>query len=606
MINRILIYVHHDRDNIVDDHVLFCIQQLKTSYKKIIFIHNDTHLSEEYENKVRKNAFIIKREDKQRDWGAWKEYILSNRNYLGEFDELSLLNSSVYGPLFSLDPILEKMSSSDQDFWTITKWSTYIPEHLDVLPHYQPYFITFKKKVFNSKEFQKFWIDFKLTTNNYWDLVVQGEIGLSESLKNASFKGKTMIDDLDTRPLYDIGHCEPFSQNSTSYLIEKYKIPFIKVKSFKTNEHRPLSIATDIFNALKNTGSDYPKSLIISHTIRTQPLSTWRSFPHSIKIFDSHYNKSSMKKKPNIAVFFHVFFEDEFNKYLKFLNNIHHNFDLFITTNNLEKKKNIIEIMEQENITDMAKVQIFIFENKGRDILPWLKLHKIIKKKYDLILKIHTKKHTQMPEIFSHQWKNYLLENLIGSKMVVNNIISEFVSNPFLGILFPPYPKEFMLVAPNAFRGGPKDTFFFNSINSKLKLKHPIEDNSYLFSAGTMFWYRPSALNKLLANQIINDSDFPEEPIKNENSIAYGIERAIPYIAQDAGYNIRIGLTLDSLLNLFLVFQERILSKYVSSYDQVKINTYKNKSIVKNFYMTIKYFFKIFKKKKSNFIGDIL
>ena len=245
----------------------------------------------------------------------------------------------------------------------------------------------------------------------------------------------------------------------------------------------------------------------------------------------------------------------------------------------------------QESIKEKDGVQIYIYVNKGRDILPWLKLHKNVQKKYDLILKIHTKKHTQMAEIFSHQWENYLLGNLIGSKEVVSNIISEFVSNPFLGVLFPPYPKEFMLVAPNAFRGSSRETFFFDLIKRRLGLNHPVEDNSYLFSVGTMFWYRPSALNKLFANEIINTSDFPIEPIKNENSIAYGIERAIPYIAQDAGYSIRIGLTLHSLLDFFLVYQERILSKYVSKYDLLKTNTYRSKNILKTVFIGSKLFF---------------
>lgn len=591
MINRILVYAHHDRDNIVDDHVLFCIQQLAKSYKKIIFIHNCRELPEKYENKVRKIAFIIKREDKQRDWGAWKDYILSQWEYLGEFDELSLLNSSVYGPMFPLEPILEKMSASDQDFWTITKWSKYIPKHLDVRPHYQPYFVTFKKKVFKSLEFRKFWMDFHVNSDTYWDLVLQGEVGLSKALRNASFNGKTLTDDLDIRPIEDMGHCEPFSQNATSYLIEKYKIPFVKIKAFKTNEHRPLSIAADIFNALKNSGSDYPISLIINHTKRTQSLSTWRSFPQSIKILDRCQKQTSIHKEAKIAVFFHVFFVEKFHEYAKLLRNIHQHYDLYITTNSLKKKNKIMEIVMQESIKEKQHVQIYIFENKGRDILPWLQLHKQVQKEYDLILKIHTKKHTQMPEIFSHQWTNYLLRNLIGTEEVVSNIICEFVSNPFLGILFPPYPKEFMLVAPNAFRGGSRETFFFDLIYRRLGLKHPVEDNSYLFSVGTMFWYRPSALNKLFANEIINSSDFDIEPIKTENSIAYGIERAIPYIAQDAGYNIKIGLTSDSLVDLFLAYQERILSKYVSNYDLVKVNAYKTISKVKTIFMSIKFLY---------------
>ena len=52
---------------------------------------------------------------------------------------------------------------------------------------------------------------------------------------------------------------------------------------------------------------------------------------------------------------------------------------------------------------------------------------------------------------------------------------------------------------------------------------------------GTMFWFRPKALNKLFAYDWAYD-DFPKEPNAYDGTLLHAVERIYPFVAQDAGF----------------------------------------------------------------------
>lgn len=60
-------------------------------------------------------------------------------------------------------------------------------------------------------------------------------------------------------------------------------------------------------------------------------------------------------------------------------------------------------------------------------------------------------------------------------------------------------------------------------------------DKEAVAPLGTMFWFRPRALNGLLDREWSFD-DFPPEPINIDGTILHYIERAYGYVAQSNGY----------------------------------------------------------------------
>lgn len=62
--------------------------------------------------------------------------------------------------------------------------------------------------------------------------------------------------------------------------------------------------------------------------------------------------------------------------------------------------------------------------------------------------------------------------------------------------------------------------------------------NEQFFSGGTMFWYRPQALQPLLECGL-RFEDFPEEPIGVGGTLAHALERVPPLVCTRRGYRVR-------------------------------------------------------------------
>ena len=577
--NNILIYFHYDQDDIIDDHVKYTLNNIRNFFQEIIFVHNGELVRNTDDIFLSDFEEVIIRKDEGRDWAGWRHALLKHRlRFQNNIDGVVLMNSSVYGPLFPIEDLFKSMSKKSCDFWTLTEWGSYNPDLLDVPVHFQPYILTIRKAALINEKFWEFWESLETNYRDYWDFVVNCEIKLTSELQAAGLKGESFAPVSQLKPLKDIGFEEPLSQNGTDYLIDKFALPFIKVKSFVANENRPFSIAPLILRSIKRSGSKYPTDLIYQHLRRTQPLSCMRSIAESFHIIDdispiSH--KENSETPLNIAVVLHVYYADGLEKYISYLENIPFFFDLYVTLARPLDEGEVRRSFERSNIKKRSMVLRFV-ENRGRDVLPWMRIGDL--SEYSAVLKIHVKKHSQQPEVFSHRWSNYILDNLCGSDVVVSKILQYFENDDELGICFCPYPLEFLMLAPNAFRGSVADQIMFNKAAELMGIKFPTETESYDFSVGTMFWYRPSALLELSRNVDVFLPEFPSEPLKEKATIAHGIERVIPYVAQASGYKVQRVLTQSYLLDHFCILQERILSKYVSTWDMVKKSGAKPKS----------------------------
>ena len=141
---RIILYVHYDPDNIIDEHIHYQIKCLYNYGCKIIFISN----SYIYNKDIIKDYVdeIIIRKNIGFDFYAWKEVIFSKeRASWLKWDELILMNSTCYGPIFPLDKLFQTMNLKKCDFWGITEY--YTDNTYD--DHLQSYFICFKKTLFH-------------------------------------------------------------------------------------------------------------------------------------------------------------------------------------------------------------------------------------------------------------------------------------------------------------------------------------------------------------------------------------------------------------------------------------------------------------------------
>lgn len=240
-------------------------------------------------------------------------------------------------------------------------------------------------------------------------------------------------------------------------------------------------------------------------------------------------------KQYRCALLIHAFYYDIFLEIFSFVKILP--FSKIIVTTTKDNYEQISSFLE-ENWSGNFRVSI-IPENRGRDIAPFLNENVDNLFDFDLICKIHTKKSPHL-DTFGNQWKRHLVENLIGSRPLFDKVLSLFISDPELGIAYP----EPMTGTNNSDWAANKDigVEIFNKLNIELS-DDELSELSY--PPATMFWFRPKALKPIFNSY--SYSDFPEEPIHFDGTLAHALERSLNYVCKKSGYSTLEYISLATL-----------------------------------------------------------
>jgi rhamnosyltransferase len=470
------------------------------------------------------------RENKGFDFGAWKDAILKDGwKKISQYDNLTLMNDTCFGPLFDLESIYLDMEQKDIDFWGLTnnkndrfgmpKTHRPIPEHI------QSYFICFKNKIVNADLFKTFWENVKY--ENKLEKVIQNyETKFTKILHKAGFRYSVLLDksgfpniksDLAVR---------------RSDLCLKFKVPFLKIRSFLSFPYPGYIIS------LLRENTNYPVSIIFDYLNQIYDPETMLLIQN--KLIPNNTGNIDIAKELKIAMHLHSYYPDILDKYMAFLNNTNANFDLYITTNSSEKKSVIYDLFKNQACFSKLK-EIIITKKQGRDIIPWLSIKDRLNQ-YDIVGHFHTKQSLNTEEWIDITWLDDLLNSLLYN---INNIINEFSNNKNLGVVIPEVPYIFRNIFLLDFSKYLQSVT--NCLWNKLGCKKEINFKnvkSMIFPIGNMFWYRPSALTPLF-NLELSENDIGNESISGEY-IRHAIERLIVYIAWNEGYDYRIAISSEN------------------------------------------------------------
>ena len=535
---RVAIYFFYDKDGIVDGYVDYFLEDLKKNLDRLIVVCNGKLTSEGRKKFSKYTNEIIVRENKGFDVWAYKEGI----EYIGwdnlkNYDELIMLNMTIMGPIYPFKEMFDEMDSrKDLDFWGITKfhkfpvdpWGLiqygYIPEHI------QSHFIAVRKPMLKSYEFKQHWEKMRMI-NTYFESVSYHESIFTKKFNDKGFKSDTYVNSNELKDFTD----HPIIDYPKK-IIKENKCPIFKRRSFFNSYDNFLTrgmgrSSLELFKYIeKNT--NYDVNLIWDNILRVENMYDIKNTLHLNYNLPSDYSLLEDNKSQKIGLFFHIYFEDLIEECFHYVSNVPEYTDIFITTDEENKKIKI----ENKFSKLKNKVDVKVIENRGRDVSAFLVPNREEILKYDIACFAHDKKTKQLhPELKGEEFKYKCLENILGNKNFVNNIIDLFIKNPRLGLLSPPAPNHAEFYGNLGREWGENYDITVELLND-LNIESNIDKSKAPIAPyGTMFWFRPKAMKKLLEKTWVY-KDFPEEPNKIDGTILHAIERAYPFVVQEAGF----------------------------------------------------------------------
>jgi len=226
-----------------------------------------------------------------------------------------------------------------------------------------------------------------------------------------------------------------------------------------------------------------------------------------------------------IAVCLHLFYPDLWPTLRAALDAIPEPWDLYVSVPAFACTSTLARIAEER-----PSVRFMPCANRGRDVLPflnWLDLG--VFDRYDAVCKLHSKRSPHMRD--GARWLAQLLESLLGEPKAVAGIIERFRSTPDLGLVG---PRAWIIGSGHPSHRG-YNSRALESIMRRAPLPKTALDSP--FFAGTMFWFRPTALAGLRALGL-KEGDFPLEMGQMDGTPAHALERLICPLVERAGYTV--------------------------------------------------------------------
>lgn len=236
----------------------------------------------------------------------------------------------------------------------------------------------------------------------------------------------------------------------------------------------------------------------------------------ALKTIESSNRQIVPMAAKRVAVVIHLYYLESWDLFKTLLQKVSFDFDLYITTS-YEKFFEVCELTKQ----DFPEAYVLIYENRGRDILPFLKLYPQLAS-YEFICKLHSKKSAHLPD--GLEWGEYLIRSLLENGL---EIIEKFDSDATLGIVSPAGAllcnRDFIATNAAAMRAA----------QQRLGLGNVFEQQ---FVAGSMMWMRTKSVCGI--ERLFDFSEFEIENGQLDGTKAHAVERLICSVALKNGYSV--------------------------------------------------------------------
>jgi lipopolysaccharide biosynthesis protein len=173
--------------------------------------------------------------------------------------------------------------------------------------------------------------------------------------------------------------------------------------------------------------------------------------------------------------------------------------------------------------------ELEVFENRGRDILPFLRIaDRLLDAGVEVILKLHTKRSTHRED--GAHWMAELLSSLL-DRSSEGTALARFADEPRLGLLAP----DGHLLQVSDYIGANAEALDF--VCARSGVPNTLWRQG-AFASGSMFWVRLEALRPAL-DALWTAEEFEQERGQIDGTLAHAMERMVNTWVHYAGYHTR-------------------------------------------------------------------
>ena len=242
-----------------------------------------------------------------------------------------------------------------------------------------------------------------------------------------------------------------------------------------------------------------------------------------------------------IAVFIHAFYAEMMPEFWELMQRIPCAFDVYISTSTPEHQAQIEAFLAARGFPEDATFVVVVAQNRGRDMSSLFITFRaaVLSKKYEVALRLHSKRTPQVSRQVGESFKKHLFDNLVKSRGYVANVLDRLEAEPDLGMIMPP-------VVQIGF-GTLGHGWFINrqplqNLANDMGLSVRLDEDTPVAPYGTMYWFRTDALREMFKWKW-RWEDYNLEPNHIDGGLAHVQERLICYCCVDRGYRVLMAMT---------------------------------------------------------------
>jgi rhamnosyltransferase len=534
---RLIVYVVWDRRGDVEPYIPHALGALREHAARIVVVVNG-ELSDDGRAALEPvSDDILVRENVGFDIWGHKAGLDQVGAAIADYDEVVLTNDTWFGPVRPYGPVFERMAQQDVHFWGMTDHAREEPNPFTgkgVLHyHLQSFWIAIRRAMFDTEAWRAYWRELPVMPG-YFDAVLKHEAVFTEHFARRGYTHTAAFPSSQ----YPTDHPALFNPD----LLIADGCPLLKRRPFFHYPpflDRHAVIGREILQTVEGQG--YPMPLIWHDLARNVAPQTLNADAAMLEVLPDIEEEYDHARSMRIAAAVNIVHPDMTEALLDRIDHLPGDVDVFVTTNERRRADAIRAILQERGRGD---IELRVVPSKvGKHMSAFLiGCREVLEPgRYDLIVKLHSKRSAKRSYNASRYFTRHQLDNLLGSPGYAANVIGLFQREPGLGVVFPPTIHTGVATMGSGWGTYRKRA---EALARDLRIAVPIDEITPLAPFGGMWIARPEALRRLTERdwsyeEFEPDGRFPDAPLGPT------IERLISNAAGELGFHARTVLNME-------------------------------------------------------------